>query len=265
VSSTEYFLQLLELLSVEWLRLPLLQGIATSAVAGAEGLVRASRSAMVQYINGQKAEKRGETLIGVLRDLSTVLSDNLLDDRYAIPCIEFLAFLVDGYILSMPEGTESTSVCPFRRSKQLLTSAVSAKYSPSCKKHISNRQISPDSKLQSRCTLHSRDWNPCGPTCSRSWPRCSSTRSLEYVRFLLLPFPELIRGLPFVQCAGPYLCRGIHVHGDGTGSGQAWGLEQTAKSDERRRGEFERRAVSIDGSYAGALCCMRSVSIREYS
>lgn len=113
MSSPEYFLQLLELLSVGWLRVPLLQGIATSAVAGAEGLVRASRSAMVQYINGQKAEKRGETLIGVLRDLSTVLSDNLLDDRYAIPCIEFLAFLVDGYILSMPEGTESTSVCRF--------------------------------------------------------------------------------------------------------------------------------------------------------
>ena len=49
-------------------------------------------------------------LLMVVKDLSTILSDNLQDDRYAIPVIELLAFLIDGYIPSIPEGSESLSV-----------------------------------------------------------------------------------------------------------------------------------------------------------
>lgn len=107
VSTPEYFLQLLELHAVDWLRLPLLQGLATSAVAGAEGLIRATRLALVHFINGKLPGARQETLLSVLKELSIILSDNLHDDRYAIPTMEFLAFLIDGYIPSIPEGSET--------------------------------------------------------------------------------------------------------------------------------------------------------------
>lgn len=85
------------------MRLPLLQGFSTSAVAGAENLVRASRSALIQFLDSHAPAKRQEILMTFLQDLSTVLSDNLQDDRYAIPVIEFLAFIIDGYGLEIPD------------------------------------------------------------------------------------------------------------------------------------------------------------------
>ncbi|KAJ5802960.1 Tubulin-specific chaperone D C-terminal [Penicillium pulvis] len=97
VSSQEYFFQLLSSWGQEWLRLPLLQGLATSAVAGAEGLVRASRAALIQFLNSHNPHSDPNILVEVLQVLSTVLSDNLPDDRYAIPIIELIAFLLDSY------------------------------------------------------------------------------------------------------------------------------------------------------------------------
>ena len=96
--------------AIDWLRLPLLKGFATSAIVGAEGLVRASRLALVQCINAKEAEQQQAMLLMVVKDLSTILSDNLQDDRYAIPVIELVAFLIDDYIPSIPEGSESLSV-----------------------------------------------------------------------------------------------------------------------------------------------------------
>ena len=110
VSSPDYFLQLLDLQAVDWLRVPILQGIATSAVAGAEGLIRSSRSALVEWINNREAKGRPITVVSVLRDLLVILSDNLQDDRYAIPVMELLAFLLDGYISSIPADSEPKSV-----------------------------------------------------------------------------------------------------------------------------------------------------------
>lgn len=103
MSSQGYFAQLLTLYTVEWIRPPLLQGLATSAVAGTEGLVRASRSAMIEFFNAREAVERQAVLITFLRVLCTILSDNLQDDRYAIPTIEFLAFLIDSYAISAHE------------------------------------------------------------------------------------------------------------------------------------------------------------------
>ncbi|KAJ5799803.1 uncharacterized protein N7518_001871 [Penicillium psychrosexuale] len=106
VSSQEYFAQLLTLQDVDWLRLPLLQGLATSAISGAEGLVRASRSALTQFLNSQSQSRRQEILMVFLQDLSTVLDDNLQDDRFAIPAVEFVAFLIDSYIPVIPEAPD---------------------------------------------------------------------------------------------------------------------------------------------------------------
>ena len=100
VSSQGYFDQLLTLYSIEWLRQPLLQGLATSATAGAEGLVRSSRSALIQFLNAQEPSQREATLLSILQELSAVLRENLPDDRYAIPVIDFLAFLIDSFAVS---------------------------------------------------------------------------------------------------------------------------------------------------------------------
>ncbi|CAG7998159.1 unnamed protein product [Penicillium olsonii] len=105
VSSQEYFTQLFSLYRIDWLRLPLLQGFATSAISGAEGLVRAARSALVQFINSQSSTHRQEVLVLFLEDLSTILNDNLQDDRFAIPAVEFIAFLIDGFVMVVPEGS----------------------------------------------------------------------------------------------------------------------------------------------------------------
>ncbi|CAL5870911.1 uncharacterized protein PFLUO_LOCUS5152 [Penicillium psychrofluorescens] len=105
VSSKEYFLQMFSLQSIDWLRVPLLQGLATSAVAGSEGLVRACRSALAEYLDSFTASQRQEILMNFVKDLSTILSDNLQDDRYAPPTIEFLAFLIDSYINVIPDGS----------------------------------------------------------------------------------------------------------------------------------------------------------------
>jgi hypothetical protein len=100
--------------SIDWIRLPLLQGFATSAISGAEGLVRASRSALTQFLNNQLQPQRREILMAFLQDISTVLSDNIQDDRFAIPAVEFVAFLIDSYIPVIPEGTDPRSVPQFR-------------------------------------------------------------------------------------------------------------------------------------------------------
>jgi hypothetical protein len=110
VSSTEYFVQLLRLQKIDWLRLPLFQGLVTSAVAGGEGLVRSTRLALVQSLSSYSGTEQQIEACAILKDLGVILSDNLHDDRYAIPSMEFAAFLVDGYVSSVPEESESRCV-----------------------------------------------------------------------------------------------------------------------------------------------------------
>ncbi|OOF97472.1 hypothetical protein ASPCADRAFT_144028 [Aspergillus carbonarius ITEM 5010] len=100
VSSVEYLLQLLHLQDIDWLRKPLFQGLATSAVAGSEGLIRSSRSALVRSIQETGQETAA---MAIIKDLMSILSENLQDDRYAIPVLELLAFLLDGFVCSIPD------------------------------------------------------------------------------------------------------------------------------------------------------------------
>ena len=86
--------------------------------------------------------------MAILKDMSTILNDNLADDRYAIPTIEFLAFLIDGFISTIPEGMEPTYVCNIAKIPVTDTSrSGSEKYSFLCKRHISSRPTFLDSKL----------------------------------------------------------------------------------------------------------------------
>lgn len=108
-SSQEYFFQLLTSWSQEWLRLPLLKGLATSAVAGAEGLVRSSRAAIIRLFDARNAQSDPDILIEFLQVLSTALNDNLQDDRYAIPIVELMAFLIDSYYSYMFDGSNESN------------------------------------------------------------------------------------------------------------------------------------------------------------
>ena len=103
----DYFSQLLELRQVDWLRIPLIQGFATttSAVAGSRGLVHASRLALAQRVNANE-----EPLTQLLDDMRVVLNENMQDDRYAVPIMELAAFLLDSYVTSIPESSVSRSV-----------------------------------------------------------------------------------------------------------------------------------------------------------
>ncbi|KKK18297.1 hypothetical protein AOCH_005539 [Aspergillus ochraceoroseus] len=143
VSSTDYFVQLLELQAVEWLRIPLFQGLATSAVAGAEGLIRSSRAALVQSINKYEAELRPQIVISIIQDLLLALSDKLIDDRYAIPILELLAFLLDGYVSSVPDITD-----PSLRKVFVLAQKVHFKSSNIARLEAAIRAYAPLSRLE---------------------------------------------------------------------------------------------------------------------
>jgi hypothetical protein len=45
-----------------------------------------------------------------LQDLATILGDTLQDDRFAIPAVEFVAFIIDSYIAVIPEGSDARFV-----------------------------------------------------------------------------------------------------------------------------------------------------------
>lgn len=119
VSSTDYLLQLLQLQSIDWLRQPLFQGLATSAVAGSEGLIRSSRSALVQSI--QEAEDPQAAVLAIIKDMAAILGENLQDDRFAIPVLEVLAFLLDSFVSSAPDDSIPRCFSPICRLRRLLT------------------------------------------------------------------------------------------------------------------------------------------------
>lgn len=84
---------------VEWLRQPLIQGLATSATAGADGLIRSSRSALIQVLVSHDSTDQQALLTNILNDLATVLGSNIQDDRYAIPVVDLLGFLIDSFVV----------------------------------------------------------------------------------------------------------------------------------------------------------------------
>ncbi|KAI9878754.1 MAG: hypothetical protein M1830_010607 [Pleopsidium flavum] len=96
ISLHEYFLQLLSLMSENWLRLPVLEGYVTSAGVGSESLLRASRLALVDYLGVVSDDHR---ILNICNDLTELLRRNLASDRLAIPLLEVLGFLFDAGIL----------------------------------------------------------------------------------------------------------------------------------------------------------------------
>ncbi|KMU78807.1 hypothetical protein CISG_01847 [Coccidioides immitis RMSCC 3703] len=94
VCTVEYFLQLFILLSVDWLRPSLLKGLVTSFSAGTEGVVRASRLALVQFIQEQAGDDSNRLKLNIFNDMMWVLESTMDDDRYAIPAVDTICFLL---------------------------------------------------------------------------------------------------------------------------------------------------------------------------
>ncbi|DAA79608.1 TPA_exp: putative Tubulin-specific chaperone D [Trichophyton benhamiae CBS 112371] len=95
VSTVAYFSQLITLVQVEWLRLPLIKGLVTSLTAGADSLIISSRTAVVEFINSQNDNTRYRMQRDIFMSLLIVLEESITDDRYAIPTVESLAFLIE--------------------------------------------------------------------------------------------------------------------------------------------------------------------------
>lgn len=87
---------------MDWLRQAIVQGLITSASAGTEGLIRASRLALAEYINSKEAEEKDSLKNLLFQELLTVLENNMEDDRYAIPAMEVIGFLLDNDLITAP-------------------------------------------------------------------------------------------------------------------------------------------------------------------
>ncbi|EDN06035.1 conserved hypothetical protein [Histoplasma mississippiense (nom. inval.)] len=99
VSTADYFLQLCDLLQVDWLRHSLSKGMVTSATTGTEVVVRSARFALLQYINNQNDEQKKNICAKLIEDWLSILESDNDDDRYAIPAVEMIAFLLDNCFL----------------------------------------------------------------------------------------------------------------------------------------------------------------------
>lgn len=94
-----YFLQLLSLcshhLTQDWVRKPLLEGYVTSAGAGSESLLRASRAAFILFTEPLDLA----TLVIHSTYLTDLIRENVTNDRLAVPTLEFVAFLFEAGVL----------------------------------------------------------------------------------------------------------------------------------------------------------------------
>ncbi|OJD22113.1 hypothetical protein ACJ73_06543 [Blastomyces percursus] len=99
VSSADYFSQLFNLLQVDWLRHSLSRGLVTSATTGTEVVVRSARFALLQYINNHDEQLRNTICVKLIEDWLSILESDTDDDRYALPVVEMIAFLLDNCFL----------------------------------------------------------------------------------------------------------------------------------------------------------------------
>lgn len=106
VSSVEYYLQLFELLKVEWLQKYIIAGMVSSAAAGTEDIGRASRSALTMHTlhDDGRLPKHGQNPIFVC--FIEHLEQTAADDREAIPAMETLAFFLEQ---QLPGATDSSA------------------------------------------------------------------------------------------------------------------------------------------------------------
>ena len=95
VSSVDYYLQLFELLDVEWLRKYVVAGLVSSAAAGTEDIGRASRSALTKHMLSEINEHSESGAESITICLIEHLEQTVADDREAVPAMETVAFVLE--------------------------------------------------------------------------------------------------------------------------------------------------------------------------
>lgn len=96
VNRRGYFFKLLSLSNVAWLCRPLVKGFASSMSVGSEGVIRESRFALIEFLgddvdNKARQQRRVTLLVASIEELES----NMHDERFAVPLVEFMAFILD--------------------------------------------------------------------------------------------------------------------------------------------------------------------------
>ncbi|KAA8893192.1 tubulin folding cofactor D C terminal-domain-containing protein [Sphaerosporella brunnea] len=94
-----YFASLLPLLNNPQLREALLEGYMTSAGAGSDSVLRASRRALLQYLAATTTEHRKEIAIALVAVFRRAVDKT--DDRITVPLMEVASLLIDTSLLPL--------------------------------------------------------------------------------------------------------------------------------------------------------------------
>ena len=90
----EYYLQVVRLCSVDWVKTSLLEGLVTSMGAGSEPILCASRAALVAYLE----DVSNSDLMTFWQCVSCILRDSTSNERLVVPLLDVLAFLLETQI-----------------------------------------------------------------------------------------------------------------------------------------------------------------------
>lgn len=91
------------LYSLDWLRIPLLEGYVSAAGAGADSLLRSSRSALVDFIELRSTSE----LVGLCDCFNGIAERNLSNDRVLISTLVVLGFLFDSGVFEQLREADS--------------------------------------------------------------------------------------------------------------------------------------------------------------
>ena len=93
---------MLSLVPLEWVRIPLLEGLITSAGAGSESVLRSARAAICKYIMDIDDAK----LKDLYDSLVKILKAKPPKERLLVPVLEVLGFLFETGIVVRLESEE---------------------------------------------------------------------------------------------------------------------------------------------------------------
>ncbi|EXJ78754.1 hypothetical protein A1O1_09156 [Capronia coronata CBS 617.96] len=99
ISTIPYFQQLLELLTLDWSRKPVIMGIISSATSGTESICRATSNAIVWYLQSLETDERDN----LRTPISSIILEQLaapLDDRHVVPLLGVFCFMMDQGLFS---------------------------------------------------------------------------------------------------------------------------------------------------------------------
>jgi len=100
-SSRPYFSTLLPLSSVPEIRDQLLAGYVTSAAAGADSLLKSSRSALLSFLDTAEPSLSSDITTALL----TIISENFTTDRVLVPALEVVGLLLEMELLPLTPAT----------------------------------------------------------------------------------------------------------------------------------------------------------------